>query len=358
MRLAAPAPPTTLPERGTPRPPASKRFDGMVAILGTAFAGGLYLDGWAHVHGHVDQSFFTPWHAVLYSGFLVLAAVVGVTARAGLRRGLALRESVPPGYELSLLGAAIFLVGGVADMAWHIVFGIEANVDALFSPTHLVLAIGGVLLASGPLRSAWRRADSGNEPAVMPWPAVLSVTAVLAVITFLLQIAHPLVNPQAAGSASDFRGFVFYQQALGVSGVVIQTAVLMGLVLLAARRFVLPFGTLTTILGLNAFGLSFLSRQVGGSGGGLSLVPAALVAGLLADTLYAALRGNRVRNGQLAFRLFAFGVPAIFYLVYFLSLLATTGIWWSIHLWLGSVAVAGITGWLLSYVAVPPAMPR
>jgi hypothetical protein len=181
---------------------------------------------------------------------------------------------------------------------------------------------------------------------------------VLAVITFLLQIADPLVNPQAAGSASDFRGFVFYQQALGVSGVVIQTAVLMGLVLLAARRFVLPFGTLTTILGLNAFGLSFLSRQVGGSGGGLSLVPAALVAGLLADTLYAALRGNRVRNGQLAFRLFAFGVPAIFYLVYFLSLLATTGIWWSIHLWLGSVAVAGITGWLLSYVAVPPAIPR
>jgi hypothetical protein len=358
MRLAAPAPPTTLPERGTPRPPASKRFDGMVAILGTAFAGGLYLDGWAHVHGHVDQSFFTPWHAVLYSGFLVLAAVVGVTARAGLRRGLALRESVPPGYELSLLGAAIFLVGGVADMAWHIVFGIEANVDALFSPTHLVLAVGGVLLASGPLRSAWRRADPGNEPAVIPWPAVLSVTAVLAVITFLLQIAHPLVNPQAAGSASDFRGFVFYQQALGVSGVVIQTAVVMGLVLLAARRFVLPFGTLTTILGLNAFGLSFLSRQVGGWGGGLSLVPAALVAGLLADTLYAALRGNRVRNGQLAFRLFAFGVPAIFYLVYFLSLLATTGIWWSIHLWLGSVAVAGITGWLLSYVAVPPAMPR
>src|SRR5882757_7159669 len=159
MRLAAPAPPTTLPERGAPRPPASKRFDGMVAILGALFAGGLYLDGWAHVHGHVDQSFFTPWHAVLYSGFLVLGAVIAGSARAGQRRGLPLRESVPPGYELSLLGVAIFLVGGAADMAWHLVFGIEANVDALFSPTHLVLAVGGVLMASGPFRSAWRRAD-------------------------------------------------------------------------------------------------------------------------------------------------------------------------------------------------------
>jgi hypothetical protein len=51
-------------------------------------------------------------------------------------------------------------------------------------------------------------------------------------------------------------------------------------------------------------------------------------------------------------------VPAIIYLVYFLDLLAPTGIWWSIHLWLGSVAIAGITGWLLSYLALPPAGPE
>jgi hypothetical protein len=238
-------------------------------------------------------------------------------------------------------------------MAWHLAFGIEVNVDALYSPTHLVLAIGGVLMASGPLRSAWRRPDGGPDPAVMPWPAVLSLTVVLSVITFFLQIAHPLVNPQAAGSHS----FSFDQQTIGVIAVIIQTAVVMGLVLLAARRFVLPFGALTAILGLNAFGLAFLGNQVAGRDGGLSLLPAALVAGLLADTLYAALRSTRLRNGELGFRLFAVGVPVAFYLVYFLSLLATTGISWSIHLWLGSVAVAGITGWLLSYVALPPAMP-
>jgi hypothetical protein len=69
------------------------------------------------------------------------------------------------------------------------------------------------------------------------------------------------------------------------------------------------------------------------------------------------LRGSRLRNTPLGLRLFAFGVPVAVYLVYFLSLLATTGIWWSVHLWLGSVALAGITGWLLSYVALPPAVP-
>jgi len=55
-----------------------------------------------------------------------------------------------------------------------------------------------------------------------------------------------------------------------------------------------------------------------------------------------------------AVRVLGAAAPAIFYLLYFLTLIATTGIWWSIHLWLGSVATAGITGYLLSYVAMPP----
>ena len=100
MRTAAPPAPPSVSEREAPRRSASRGFDGLVAVLSAVFGGGLYLDGWAHVHGHVDQSFFTPWHAALYSGFLVVAAVIGATAWAGLRRGLPLRESVPTGYEV------------------------------------------------------------------------------------------------------------------------------------------------------------------------------------------------------------------------------------------------------------------
>ena len=51
--------------------------------------------------------------------------------------------------------------------------------------------------------------------------------------------------------------------------------------------------------------------------------------------------------------LFAFVVPAFFYLCYFLNLQLTRGIQWSIHLWLGSVFMAGITGLLLSFLMVP-----
>src|SRR5258708_17223143 len=108
MRLVTPAPGQTLGEAPPSRPPASGTYDGIFAILSAVFAGGLYLDGWAHVHGHVDQSFFTPWHAVLYSGYLLVASVVGVSALRGrLQTGRPLRSTVAPGYELSPLGAAV-----------------------------------------------------------------------------------------------------------------------------------------------------------------------------------------------------------------------------------------------------------
>ena len=35
-------------------------FDGAVTLLGAAFTGDLFLDGWAHTHGRVDDTFFTP----------------------------------------------------------------------------------------------------------------------------------------------------------------------------------------------------------------------------------------------------------------------------------------------------------
>src|SRR2546426_11492837 len=49
--------------------PGSAGFDWTIVALSGVFVSGLFLDGWAHAHGRVDQSFFTPWHAVFYGGF-------------------------------------------------------------------------------------------------------------------------------------------------------------------------------------------------------------------------------------------------------------------------------------------------
>ena len=43
----------------TKQPIGGLHFDWLMGILGFLFVGGLYLDGWAHAHGKVDNTFFT-----------------------------------------------------------------------------------------------------------------------------------------------------------------------------------------------------------------------------------------------------------------------------------------------------------
>lgn len=184
------------------RPPLSSlRFDWIVTILCTVLVSGIYLDGWAHFHGKVDQSFFTPWHAALYSGFAIAAAFLFFSLIRNHMKGYPWREALPLGYGVALLGAVIFGVGGVLDLIWHTLFGIEQSVDALLSPTHLMLALGVVLIVTGPLRAAWMRFPRATRNGWLKLlPSVLSITLLLSIFTFFTEYAHPLVNTWAAKS--------------------------------------------------------------------------------------------------------------------------------------------------------------
>src|SRR3712207_6778724 len=124
----------------------------------------------------------------------------------------------PAGYGLSFGGGVVFLAGGLLDMLWHLLFGIEANIEALLSPAHLLLALGATLLISGPLRAGWQR------PAVVRgarWsevlPALLSLTLVLALFAFFTQFAHPQVDLLATvrPDGQPVRGELFAMRADG-----------------------------------------------------------------------------------------------------------------------------------------------
>src|SRR3972149_4428666 len=128
--------------KGLSRAPGGIGIDCQVVVLSAVFVGGLFLDGWAHAHGRVDQSFFTPWHAVFYAGYAAVASALVTSLLRNRARGYPWRRALPAGYGLSLLGALIFGVGGVGDMIWHMLFGIEAGVEALLSPMHLALGLG------------------------------------------------------------------------------------------------------------------------------------------------------------------------------------------------------------------------
>ncbi len=78
----------------------------------------------------------------------------------------------------------------------------------------------------------------------------------------------------------------------------------------------------------------------------------AVVAGLIADLLVWRLKPSLAI--PVAFRVFAFVVPLVCYALYFLVLLVTKGVGWSMNLWMGSIVMAGIVGLLVSYLLVPP----
>ncbi|HET8852577.1 MAG TPA: LpqB family beta-propeller domain-containing protein [Ktedonobacteraceae bacterium] len=186
----------------TQRPPlGGTRFDWIVTILCIGLVGGAFLDGWAHAHGKVDNTFFTPWHAVLYSCFALVGAFLFVSWLRNRRKGYPWRDALPFGYGVSLLGAFIFGIGGVLDLIWHTLFGIEVSIDRLLSPTHLLLGLGFVLIVSGPLRAAWARfPGTAGYGRLELLPAVVSVTLLLSTFTFFTEYAHPLVYTWAAST--------------------------------------------------------------------------------------------------------------------------------------------------------------
>ena len=324
-----------------PTPRSGARFAWAATLLAALFTGGLFLDGWAHTHGRVDDTFFTPWHAALYGGFLAMALLlVGRAALGVARDSLPWRHAMPDGYGLALAGVALWFVGGPFDALWHEMFGFEANIEALMSPAHAVLALGIGLMASGPLRAALRDPQRGGwRDATM----ILSLTLVVSILTFFTQIGHPVSNMWAA------RGGWPAMLALGIVGTLFTTALWTAPLLLLLRHDRLRAGATTVVVGVNACAMGFLFER----GAYPALVVVAIAAAaLVVDIVRAVLRpeGSRPR----AFRVFAVALSVTPVLAYFVAVAATSGIMWSTHLWVGVVVYAGGVGWLLSYLVLPP----
>ena len=317
----------------------SLRFDWTMIVLSSWFLGGLFLDGWAHTHGKADESFFTPWHGVLYSGHLATLLYLSVQ---WLRH-----RALPTGYGLSLGGALLFLVGGVGDFIWHELFGIERSIEALLSPTHLLLALGLALVVSGPLRAAWQRPTTELRTLREQLPMVLSLTFILSIFTFFTQFAHPTANAWGVGAV---RAPV--EQELGVTSILLDTALLMGAILFILRRWSLAPGALTLIFALNAGLMGFVFDQ---GPYPLQHLIVRSAAGMVAELLLARRQPTPVR--RLAWYSFAFVTPTVLYLFYFGMAHIVAGIAWTIHLWAGVAVLAGAVGFLLSLVAAPPDAP-
>ncbi len=346
IRLEAP------PAIQRPQARSSLAFDWVTVALCAWLQGGGFLDGWAHNHGRVDASFFTPWHAVLYTGFMAVAGWLGGTLVHHWTQGAIWQRALPPGYALSFVGVLVFAAGGMGDLVWHCLFGVEQSLEALYSPTHLTLAVGSGLIISGPVRAAWQRPDHAATPG---WqrllPMLLALTFLLSGFTFSAQVLHPLLPLRRVASLPGSDEMLLYLHALTIGSILVQITLKMGLVLLALRRWRVPVGSITLVFTLNGLLMCTLDPH-----DDYGLIIPVLLTGLVADGLLAQLKPSPERPW--AFRLFASIVPVVFYLFYFGALLLMKGWWWSVHLWTGGIVLAGLVGWLLSYLILPPQEPQ
>jgi hypothetical protein len=173
---------------------ATRFDDGVAGVCGVWMISGLFLDGWAH-RNQKPETFFTPWHGLLYSGFLASAIWMLRVARKHQVPGKSLKQTLPIGYGLRSIGVGIFGLGAILDLVWHSLFGIEVSIEALLSPSHLTLVSGGLLMAAGPIVSTMARHDS-QEPT---WRATGAAVATIGFVVSLMQFFLMYMSPYDPG---------------------------------------------------------------------------------------------------------------------------------------------------------------
>ena len=320
-----------------------RTFDIIFLALTLLFSTGQFCDAWAHNNIPHLETFFTPWHGVLYSGLLFL--VIGLTAVIIINhhRGAPWLETLPKGYELTALGVYSMILVGFGDMTWHLIFGIEQNIDAIFSPTHLLGMVCSALVAAGPYRALYYRQ---GDIQTLKDRLVLAGAFVL----FLVTIVNASQSASIFGTTWPSVTAVGNDtgQLLGISSFLLQAILFTGLTLYTIRRWTLAPGFFTITLTVVAIPLSLMRQYY-------FLILVSLIAGIILDAVYTWLKPSTSR--VLQFRTFAAFAAATLYVVYLLYLVAIGKVIWTVHMTTGSILVVAIIGAFLSYLALPGTPP-
>ena len=368
------------------RPQTEPWEDRVTVLLAVATLFAVFWDGWLHNNSTTLDSFFTSAHIAMYAGLTVLGGWIGVVFVKRQPRGklnLSL-DAVPYGYGLALVALPLAALGGPGDFAWHAAYGFENQVDAPFSPTHQMLFLAGGLLGGIGLASTWHRPGRVHTLKAI-WPAVLSATAVVAMIEFCFMNLLPYFWHRVPTSAfqADLKSSKFtdaYAPGSGVhhaqglndayqnysdnafpyylfgnmqviAGMIIFSAVLVAAVLYLRRRWVLPFGTVTLMLTLLGVLFPFFSRFTHPE-----FILQMIVSGLIIDVLAQKLVGRpHTKTWQLRF--FALLIPLALWGPYELTIALTDGLGWEPTVWTGVLSTTAGVGYAISLIMYPPTLP-
>lgn len=320
----------------TPAAHYSNRRQTITVLAGAWVVVGVFVDGWAHFNRPGLETFFTPWHALLYSGAAVLYGwLLLPTAK------VAHRDRV-----WAVAAAAIFTVGGLGDLLWHQAFGVESGLSALVSPTHLLLLLGGLIGLTAPLRETRGHRLDGLK-AVLPVLGAVTLAAALGAF-FLLYLSPFAADAPTVAVTAIPEGAPGHEEAeapavTGLAAYLVSTVIIV-LPLLGLRlRGLLPFGTITvmvTTIAMLSAGVTEFEQP--------AAPVAALTAGLAADLIVRT--GRRLPEpGQLL--LLGAVVPALLWSAQLGALAITAGVRWPAELVIGVLVLSTMFGTALGLLA-------
>jgi hypothetical protein len=325
---------------------AGTPFDWGFVLLSAALIGAGYYQAW------VTRNTFPnvpSWAAIPpQAAWLALTLYLGGAGLRAWRREGGLRSAIPEGYVASVAGCGIFLIAIVINGWWTDALGPAFGVPAIFRLPNLLEVTGGALIVLGPLLASTARGELVASPT-----ALLSAALLLAAVTFFTQFDHPYIDryasleiPRPPSPLTFFDAFDHREEILGALGLIMQAAVVTGVILWTLRQTRLPVGSITLMLTSTAF---LTATQLGH----YSMVAVAAIVGVICDGALALIRPRADR----VLRMHAFAVltGALLSGVYLIWIGFDPGTWWAPDMTYGTVLACAIVAGIISYALFPGA---
>ncbi|MGH2386435.1 MAG: hypothetical protein ACRDGB_15495, partial [Candidatus Limnocylindria bacterium] len=275
---------------------------------------------------------FTPWHLVFYAGFAASSAWILrlLTLRSG-----PLRDRIPVGYGAAVVGLMFFALGGLGDLVWHSFLGVEVGIDALLSPTHLVLMAALLAIVTAPYRAGLASGPS-TQAGTIP---VVSLGVGTGLVAFFVNFTWGLGD-------GGFR--ILYDPATGagevaviggIASAIVTTLVLVGAVLFLLRLGPPRVGVFTVLFGSVSLlvHVAFEEEAIG--------VVAALLGGVLLDLLFATRTATRFPRISIGASM------AATWSVYYGLASVTDRVAWPPEIWTGAIFLCTFAAFGLACLA-------
>jgi len=293
------------------------------------FFSGAWIDSSAHIYLIDDiETFFTPWHGVLYSGYIFSVLVV-----------MYIKNTMKDyKFDIGVLGAVVFGIGGASDAIWHTLLGIETGVEPLITPSHLMLFLGAFLMldyifTSRPLKETLDNAS------------IFSAATSYGLVLFITLFINPFLNIWT---------FIQRNDELAAGSVILQ-AMLASFIFIYIIRFKVSPKQMSSI-----YLIAFIYISINTSLGELDRTVLICISGLIMSLLvYQITKWYQSTNNDRKIQVSAALVAGSYGLVFVLHLLAFSGIneielSWRFYGLGGLITTPILFGYMLGNLGVSP----